>query len=119
MTAAAAMGFGVAVGATEIAGAADAAAATAAGEVPAAGGALGFGAVAGEALGETCAVDCECAGARRCTLRINFMTPKPITRTTIPKISGIGDTRSLPPPPSRGRRGAAGRLLGTTGALTG
>src|SRR5207245_4771647 len=47
-----------------------------------------------EGLGETCAVDCACPGASRCTLRTNFITRKPIINTTMPKMSGIGETRS-------------------------
>src|SRR5439155_9364728 len=47
-----------------------------------------------EGLGETCAVDCACPGASRCTLRTNFITEKPIINTTMPKMGGIGETRS-------------------------
>ena len=54
--------------------------------------ALGLG--TGDALGDTCAVDSACPGASRRTLRINFITEKPITNTSTPKMSGIGEIRS-------------------------
>src|SRR5947209_6036017 len=63
------------------------------------------------ALGDACAADCPRAGARRCTLRKNFMAKNPITKISTPKISGIGETRWGPP------LGAARRR--TTGAETG
>ena len=59
--------------------------------------------------GEIWAIGSARLGASRCKLRINFITPKPITNTRIPKMSGIGEMRSRLP--------AARRL--TTGALTG
>src|SRR5439155_7600934 len=48
----------------------------------------------GVALGETWAVSAA-RGAIRRRFMINFIAEKPITNTRIPKISGIGDTRSL------------------------
>src|SRR5205823_9821540 len=50
----------------------------------------------GDALGEICAVDADFPGASRCTLRINFITEKPTTNTSTPKMSGIGEMRSGP-----------------------
>src|SRR6476659_948291 len=61
---------------------------------------------------DACAVVSVCAGASRRTFISNFITEKPITNTTIPKISGIGEIRSPRPRAATGRRG-------TTGALTG
>src|SRR5438094_2600077 len=70
------------------------------------------GATAGVAVGDACAVDTPRPGASRCTLRRNFIPKKPITKTSTPKMSGIGETRLLPPPVEAGRRR-------TTGAETG
>ena len=63
----------------------------------------------GEAVGETCAVGSDFLGAIRCKFRINFITEKPITNTRMPKMSGIGETRSRLEP----------RKLSRAGALTG
>src|SRR5580765_2653964 len=71
-------------------------------------------ATAGVAVADVCAVELPRAGASLCTLRKNFMPRKPSTRTTTPTMSGIGETRLLPPVP----RVAAGRRR-TTGAETG
>ena len=54
-------------------------------------------ATAGVAIGELCAVDSPRPGASRCTLRKNFMAKNPITKTSTPKMSGIGETRLFPP----------------------
>src|SRR6266480_2675471 len=67
----------------------------------------------GDVLAEACAVDLVRPGASRCTFRSNFITEKPITNTTIPKISGIGEIRSRPL--GAGRRGATGALTGLVG----
>src|SRR4029453_13044419 len=64
----------------------------------------------GVAIGDVCALELPCPGASRCTLRRNFMPRKPTTKTTTPTMSGIGETRLLPPV-------AAGRPR-TTGAET-
>ena len=71
-------------------------------------------AIAGVTVGDVCALEPPRAGASRCTLRRNFIPRKPTTKTTIPTMSGIGETRLLPPVP----RVAAGRRR-TTGAETG
>src|SRR5882724_4812911 len=68
-------------------------------------------ATAGVAVGNVCALEPPRPGASRCTLRKNFMPRKPTTKTTTPTMSGIGETRLLPPV-------AAGRRR-TTGAETG
>src|SRR5215468_1132327 len=76
---------------------------------------VAVGAAPEVALGETCVVACAPLGISRCKLTTNFITEKPITKTRIPKISGIGDTRSL-----LDRLERLGRLeRRTTGALTG
>src|ERR1041385_2602483 len=46
----------------------------------------------GVALGELCAVDSPRPGASRCPFRKNFMAKKPSTKTSTPKMSGIGET---------------------------
>src|SRR4029077_3901131 len=69
-------------------------------------------ATAGVAVGNVCALEPPRPGASLCTLRKNFMPRKPTTKTTTPTISGIGETRLLPPPVGAGRRR-------TTGAETG
>src|SRR6058998_2707353 len=66
-------------------------------------------ATAGVAVGNVCALEPPRPGASRCTFRSNFITEKPITNTTIPKISGIGEIRSRPVGVA-GRRGIAGAL---------
>src|SRR5262245_13142286 len=66
---------------------------------------------AGVAAGEACVLEPLFPGASRCTLRRNFIPRKPTTKTTIPTMSGIGETR-LRPPVAAGRRR-------TTGAETG
>src|SRR4029453_1970833 len=71
-------------------------------------------ATAGVAVADVCALEPPLPGASRCTLRRNFIPRKPTTKTTIPTMRGIGETRLLPPV----RRGAAGRRR-TTGAETG
>src|SRR6478735_3833053 len=71
-------------------------------------------ATAGVAVADVCAVEFPRPGASLWTLRKNFMPRKPSTRTTTPTMSGIGETRLLPPV----RRVAAGRRR-TTGAETG
>ena len=71
----------------------------------------------GEALGETWAVWVPC-GASRFRFMINFIAEKPTTNTRMPKISGIGETRSLLERLARLER--LGRLeRRTIGALTG
>src|SRR6478736_6910962 len=70
-------------------------------------------ATAGAAVGDVCALEVPRAGASLCTLRKNFMARKPSTKTAIPTMSGIGETRLLPPV----RPGEAGRR--TTGAEIG
>src|SRR4029077_14524470 len=45
-----------------------------------------FALATGDALGDNCAVDAAFPGASRCTLRISFITEKPITNTSTPKI---------------------------------
>src|SRR6185312_4245507 len=71
-------------------------------------------ATAGVAVADVCALALPRAGASLCTLRKNFMARNPSTRTAIPTIRGIGETRLLPPVPPL----AAGRRR-TTGAETG
>src|SRR4030095_14902177 len=79
-----------------------------------------FGAAAGReppevtAAGDVCALDPPRPGASRCKLRRNFIPRKPTTKTTIPTMSGIGETRWLPPVAA----GAAGRRR-TMGGDTG
>src|SRR4029077_14183741 len=68
-------------------------------------------ATAGVAVGNVCALEPPRPGASLCTLRKNFMQRKPTTKTTTPTMSGIGETRLLPPVPPGRRR--------TTGAETG
>src|SRR5436190_8282521 len=78
------------------------------------GAAVGFNpleATAGLAVGDVCALELPRPGASRCTLRRNFIPRNPTTKTTIPTMSGIGETR-LFPPVGEGRRR-------TTGAETG
>src|ERR1043165_3677723 len=60
------------------------------------------------------ALDPRCRGASRCTLSRNFIPRKPSTKTTIPTMSGMGETRLLPPPPllATGRRRATGAETG-------
>src|ERR1051325_3841560 len=70
-------------------------------------------ATVGVAIADVCTLDPPFPGASRCTLSRNFIPRKPSTKTTIPTMSGIGETRLLPPPLL-----AAGRRL-TTGAETG
>src|SRR5215831_6724185 len=71
-------------------------------------------ATAGVAVADVCALEFPRPGASRCTLRRNFIPRKPTTKTTIPTMSGVGETRLLSPV----RLGAAGRRR-TTGADTG
>src|SRR6478672_3026146 len=71
-------------------------------------------ATAGVAVADVCVLEPPRPGASRCTLRKNFMPRKPTTKTTTPTMSGIGETRLLPP----GRPVAAGRRR-ATGAETG
>src|SRR5215475_4856937 len=52
-------------------------------------------------------------GASRCTLRRNFIPRKPTTKTTIPTMSGIGETRLLLPV-AAGRRRTPGGETGLT-----
>src|SRR6266478_3167888 len=111
--AAAATAVGATVAADDTVGATDGADATLPGALAAGPGGKGLEPVTGDALGDVCAVDSPFPGASRCTFRSNFITEKPTTNTTIPKISGIGEMRSRPV-----RRAVAGRR-GTTGALTG
>src|SRR6478736_8381883 len=54
-------------------------------------------ATAGFAVADVCAVEFPRAGASLCTLRKNFMPRKPSTKTATPTMSGIGETRLLPP----------------------
>src|ERR1043166_4362070 len=54
-------------------------------------------ATAGLAVGDVCALEPPRPGASRCTFRRNFIPRKPTTKTTTPTISGIGETRLLPP----------------------
>src|SRR4030095_6735233 len=90
----AATAFGTTVGATETDGATVGADATASCDVPVTAGCPPLGLGTGDALGDTCAVGSPLPGARRCTFRINFITKKPTTNTSTPKISGIGEIRS-------------------------
>src|SRR5262245_41171466 len=70
-------------------------------------------ATAGVPVAYVFALELPFPGASRCTLRRNFIPRKPTTKTTIPTMSGIGETRLLPPV-------ATGRLrCRTTGAETG
>src|SRR5512132_984194 len=71
-------------------------------------------ATAGVTVGDVCALELPRPGVSLCTLRKNFMPRKPTTKTTTPTMSGIGETRLLPPV----RPVAAGRRR-TTGAETG
>src|SRR4029077_85336 len=107
----AATAFRTTVGATEADGATVGADATAPGDVSVAPGCPVLGLGTGGALGDTCAVAFPFPGASRCTLRINFITEKPITNTSTPKMSGIGEIRSWLVVVGRRRR--------ITGALTG
>src|SRR4030095_2667659 len=52
-------------------------------------------ATAGVAVDDVCVVPRP--GASRCTLRRNFIPRKPTTKTTMPTISGVGETRLLGP----------------------
>src|SRR5258708_37292379 len=106
----AATAFGTTVGATETDGATVGADATTPGDVWVVPGCRALGLGTGDALGDTCA-DSACPGASRRTLRINFITEKPITNTSTPKMSGIGEIRSW--------LVVAGRRRRITGALTG
>src|SRR5439155_26239771 len=66
-------------------------------------------ATAGVAVGNVCPPELARPGASRCTLRKNFIPRKPTTKTTIPTMSGIGETRLLPPAPvEAGRRRTTG-----------
>src|SRR2546430_12677725 len=107
----AATAFGTTVGATETDGATVGADATVPGDVSVAPGCPALGLGTGDALGDTCAVDSDFPGASRRTLRINFITEKPITNTSTPKMSGIGEIRS--------GLLVVGRRRRTTGAVTG
>ena len=81
---------------------------------PVFGAAVGFNpleATAGLAVDDVCAFELPRPGASRCTLRRNFIPRNPTTKTTIPTMSGIGETRLFPPVGERRRR--------TTGAETG
>src|SRR5262245_40068469 len=106
----AATAFRPTVGPAEAAGATVRADAVAPGHASVALGCPAFGLGTGDALGDTCAVDSVCPGASRRTLRISFITEKPITRTITPKIRGIGEIRSW--------LVGAGRRRRMTGALT-
>src|SRR6266545_3612423 len=86
---AAATAFRTTVGPTEADGATVGADATAPGDVSVAAGCPVLGLGTGDALGDTCAVDCPLPGASRCTLRISFITENPTTNTSTPKMSGI------------------------------
>jgi hypothetical protein len=88
--------------------------ATLVGALEAGPGGTGLEPVAGDVLGDACAVDSVFPGASRWTFRSNFITEKPITNTTTPKISGIGEMRSRPVGVA-GRRGIAGVLMGLVG----
>src|SRR4029077_4612347 len=107
----AATAFRTTVGPTEADGATVGADAIAPGDASVAPACTAFGLGTGDALGDTCAVDSACPGASRRTLRINFITEKPITNTSTPKMSGIGEIRSW--------LVVAGRRRRMTGALTG
>src|SRR5437899_1021099 len=85
--------------------------ATLLGDVSVVAGCPVLGLETGDALGDTWAVDSACPGASRRTLRINFITEKPTTNTSTPKMSGIGEIRwGLV---------VVGRRRRTTGALIG
>lgn len=87
--------------------------ATLVGALAAGPGGTGLEPVDGDVLGDVCAVDSVFPGASRWTFSSNFITEKPITNTTIPKISGIGEIRSRLV--GTGRRGATGALTGLAG----
>src|SRR4030095_13521791 len=107
----AATAFRTTVGATDAGGATVGADATAPGDASVAPGCPALGLGSGDALGDTCAVESACRGPSRRTLRINFITEKPTTNTSTPKMSGIGEMRSWLVVVGRRRR--------ITGALTG
>src|SRR5947199_1781829 len=113
----AATAFRTTIGPTEAEGAIVGADATAPGDISvvADGPALGVG--TGDALGDTCAVDCVCPGASRRTLRINFITEKPTTNTSTPKMSGIGEIRWGLVVVGRRRR-TTGALIGFSGRFS-
>src|SRR5262245_7385540 len=69
-------------------------------------------ATVGVAVGDVCALALARPGASRCKLRRNFMPRKPITKTTTPTMSGIGETRLLPGAAAAGRRRTAGAETG-------
>src|SRR6478736_1882812 len=71
-------------------------------------------ATAGVAVADVCVLEPPRPGASRCTLRKNFMPRKPTTKTTTPTMSGIGETRLLPPVPpvAAGRRRITGAEIG-------
>src|SRR5262249_16574188 len=104
--------LGTTVEASETDGATVGADATAPGDVSFEPAWLALGPGNGDALGDTCAVDSAFPGARRRTLRINFITENPITNTSTPKMSGIGEMRSW-------LVVVVGRRRRMTGALTG
>src|SRR6476661_1808025 len=54
-------------------------------------------ATAGVPVADVCALELPRAGASLCTLRKNFIPRKPSTKKAIPTMSGIADTRLLPP----------------------
>ena len=116
ITPAAATGLGAIVGAAGAAGATDGPPATLLGDVPAGAGVVALEASAGETLGDVCVVACVGAGASRCTLRTNFISKKPITNTTTPTMSGIGEIRLLRA--TAGRRGTTGALAGFSGRFS-
>src|SRR4030095_13401648 len=66
-------------------------------------------ATAGVAVDDVCVLPRP--GASRCTLRRNFIPRKPTTKTTMPTMSGIGETRLLGPV-AAGRRRATGAETG-------
>src|SRR5215475_13695987 len=66
-------------------------------------------ATAGVAVDSVCVLPCP--GASRFTLRRNFIPRKPTTKTTLPTMSGIGETRLLGPA-AAGRRRASGAETG-------
>src|SRR6266513_534491 len=111
-TGAAAIAVGATVGAAATFGATEGADAILPGAV-----AAGPGLEAGtdDEPGDVCAVVSPCPGASRRTFRNNFITEKPTTNTMIPKISGIGEIRSLRPRAATGRRGATGVRTGFGG----
>src|SRR6266487_1439373 len=71
-------------------------------------------ATAGVAVADVCVLESPRLGASLCKLRKNCMPKKPTIKTTTPTMSGIGETRLLPPAPPV----AVGRRR-TTGAETG